>query len=58
MSQNGDVSKRSCLKMVVVGKMSCLKMVMSHNGCCRIKDMSQSRLVANKACLIMVTVVK
>ena len=52
-----------CLKMVLsqmdgVGKMSCLKMVMSHNGCGRIKDMSQSSLMANKARLIMVAVVK
>ena len=44
--------------MVAVGKMSCLKMVMSHNGCCRKKDMSQSRLVANKACLILAPVEK
>ena len=58
MSQNGHVSKWSCLIMVTVGKMSCLKMVMSQNGCCRKKEMSQSGLVANKACLIMLPVVK
>ena len=48
MSQNGHVSKWTCLIMVAVGKMSCLKMVMSHNDHLSTLTLLQVQIVAKK----------